>query len=127
MKNGNPALRSFEPLARTDLLRLLRLAQKDREEFFRKYPDWACLYADRILGTALCQGAALHYVRPDVGINDFDVYTFYAAHAERRWGWQAASKIYANERRTEDAGAGSQCCSNLLAVHDPTRRCNSRN
>ena len=41
-------------------------------------------------------------------------------------GWQATFKIHANEWRIEDAGAGSQCGANLLAVHDPTRRCDSR-
>ncbi len=54
-------------------------------DFFAKYPDWAALYADRVLLVALCQGAALHYLSGDVGINDFDVYTFYAAHPDRRW------------------------------------------
>jgi len=37
---------------------------------------WAPLFA---------QGAAWHYVRGDVGINDFDVYTSYAANPERTW------------------------------------------
>lgn len=32
------------------------------------------------LCVALCQGAALHYVDGVNGINDFDVYTFYAEH-----------------------------------------------
>ncbi len=95
MKNSNPALRSYEPIGWSDFERLLALARRDREEFFRRYPDWD-LYRDRILGTALCQGAALHYIRPEVGINDFDVYTFYAAHPHRRW--------YAKRRRAVDLG-----------------------
>jgi len=40
-----------------------------------------------VIATALCQGAALHYLHPRarIGINDFDVYTFYAAHPRKRW------------------------------------------
>ena len=45
---------------------------------------------------ALCQGAALHYVGGKVGIQDFDVYTFYAAHPKRPW--------YAKRRRVYDFG-----------------------
>jgi hypothetical protein len=33
-------------------------------------------------GPSLCQGAALHYVDGRNGVKDFDVWTFYAAHAE---------------------------------------------
>ncbi|MCI0718331.1 MAG: hypothetical protein L0338_05075 [Acidobacteria bacterium] len=85
MRNRNPDLLSFRPICRDDLHRLLDLAKRDRDAFFAEHIEWARLYADRLLGTALCQGAALHYVRPDVGINDFDVYTFYAAHPDRHW------------------------------------------
>src|SRR5258707_15336273 len=85
MKNGSPALRSYAAIERVDLVRLAELAKRDRETFFAKRPDWAQFYADRVLGTALCQGAAWHYIRSDVGINDFDVYTFYSANPLRRW------------------------------------------
>jgi hypothetical protein len=85
MSDVGPEGRSFEPITRADLEKLAALAAADRDQFFREHPDWAALYADRVLCTALGQGAALHYVRGDVGINDFDVYTFYAAHPERRW------------------------------------------
>jgi hypothetical protein len=61
------------------------LARRDREEFFATHRDWANLYSDRTLGTALCQGAALHSVRGEVGINDFDVCTFYVSHPDRPW------------------------------------------
>jgi hypothetical protein len=85
VKDRNLALLSFQRIEATDLRRLLDLAITDREVFFQEYPDWAESYSNRVLGTALCQGAALHYVRPDHGINDFDIYTFYAAHPKRRW------------------------------------------
>jgi len=85
MKNRNPALLSFKPIEPGDLRRLLELARQDRRTFFRKYPEWARLYADRVIGVALCQGAAVHYIDTTAGINDFDVYTFFAAHPKRRW------------------------------------------
>jgi hypothetical protein len=49
-----------------------------------------------VLGVALCQGAALHFIDPEAGINDFDVYTFYAAHPARHW--------YAKRIRSVDFG-----------------------
>jgi hypothetical protein len=85
MKDRNPALLSHKPLERADLARLAELARMDRTEYFATHRDWAELYADRFLGAALCQGAALHYLDPAAGINDFDVYSFYAANPTRRW------------------------------------------
>jgi hypothetical protein len=85
MKNGDPQKRCHALITTGDLERLLELAKQDRRQFFARHPGWAEYYADRILGTALCQGAAWHYLRGDVGINDFDVYTFYAANQARPW------------------------------------------
>jgi hypothetical protein len=39
------------------------------------------VYRDRILLTALCQGAALHFVNGTNGVKDLDVYTFYAEYS----------------------------------------------
>ena len=85
MKNRNPALLSHIPIDLADLRRLLDIARQDRASFFKRYPDWGKSYADRVLGTALCQGAAIHYLDPTAGINDFDVYTFYASNPARKW------------------------------------------
>src|SRR4051812_44564562 len=65
VKVRTPAIRSFKKIGIEDLRRLLKLARTDRESFFRAHPDWAELYQHRVLGTALCQGAALHFIRPD--------------------------------------------------------------
>ena len=35
-----------------------------------------------MLGVALCQGAALHYLDGRNGVKDFDVWTFYAQHPD---------------------------------------------
>ena len=79
-----PTSRSFLLLQRADLVRLRDLAVTDRQQFFEANPAWS-MYRDRVICTALCQGAALHYVTGTTGINDFDVYTFFAADPERRW------------------------------------------
>lgn len=69
--------RSYEPVTVDDLRRLAEIARVDREDFFARKSRYAVL-ADRILGVALCQGAALHYVDGRNGVKDFDVWTFYA-------------------------------------------------
>jgi hypothetical protein len=68
-----------------DLERLAKIARQDRETFFQSSPGWAESYAERALCVALCQGAALHYLDGTTGINDFDVYTFYRSHPQKRW------------------------------------------
>jgi hypothetical protein len=88
VSNVGPEGRSYLPVEQADLQRLLELATTDMAQFFSHYPNWAKYYADRVLGVALCQGAALHHCFGEVGINDFDVYTFFAAHPLSRQGSQ---------------------------------------
>lgn len=96
MSRLGPEHRSYLPIAREDLVRLAAIAAADRADYFARYPDWADLYAGRILCTALCQGAALHYLYGETGVQDFDVYTFFAEHPARRW--------YARRRAVYDFG-----------------------
>lgn len=63
-----------------DLLRLAALAADAEAELFRRNPQGAGRYAGRLLGRALCQGAALHYVDGSNGVKDFDVWSFYAQY-----------------------------------------------
>jgi hypothetical protein len=56
---------------------IAEIAKLDRVEFFFNYPKWSMYYSDRILGIALCQGAAVHYSTGKTGINDFDVFPLY--------------------------------------------------
>ncbi len=77
--------RSYKQITLEDLHRLQEIAAKDRTDFFQRHPSWASLYADRLLCVALCQGAALHYIDRTTGINDFDVYTFFAEHPKKSW------------------------------------------
>ena len=64
----------------SDLLRLATLAADAEAELFRRNPQGSGRYAGRLLGRALCQGAALHYVNGSNGIKDFVVWSFYAQY-----------------------------------------------
>lgn len=86
MSNYGPDQRSFKTIERSDLERLLRIAQADLEDFFQRHGDWAALYRQRLLGFALCQGAANHFIGRGDGVHDFDVYAFLAQHPDRKWG-----------------------------------------
>ena len=96
MSDVGPEGRSFAQILRTDLDRLAEIAEADRRTFFDAYADWSTLYGPRHFATALCQGAALHYVGGRVGIQDFDVWSFFQAHPDRRW--------YAKRRKPADFG-----------------------
>lgn len=85
MSTIGPEGRSYEVITLSDLQRLADIAEQDRLSFFSFYPDWAKQYQDRVLGVALCQGAAMHFVDKTTGVQDFDVYTFYARHPARPW------------------------------------------
>jgi hypothetical protein len=74
--------RSFETITATDLQRLTAIAVADLEDRYARFPRWRKLYADRVLATALCQGAALHLIDGTTGVQDFDVWTFYARHPD---------------------------------------------
>jgi hypothetical protein len=61
-----------------DLLRLAALAAGAEAELFDRNPRRSGRYAGRLIGRALCQGAALHYMNGNNGVKDFDVWSFYA-------------------------------------------------
>ena len=56
------------------------LAGDAEAELFARNPDGSGRYTGRLLGRALCQGAALHYVDEENGVKDFDVWSFYAQY-----------------------------------------------
>jgi hypothetical protein len=85
--------RSFERITRTDLKKLARLARAERDDFFGRHNEWAILYRKRIVCTALCQGAALHYINGTTGVSEFNVWTFYAEHPEATFPFQQISKL----------------------------------
>ncbi len=69
--------RSRKKITKTDLQKLLKLAQGDIANFFERNPGYRKLYKGKQVLIALCQGAALHYVDGRNGIKDFDVWFFY--------------------------------------------------
>jgi hypothetical protein len=82
MSNVPASGRSFATISRADLERLRAIGERDLEMRFARRPRWQRLYSERRIAVALCQGAALHFVSGERGINDFDVWTFFAEHAE---------------------------------------------
>jgi hypothetical protein len=54
--------RSYAGIELADLLRLGDLAADAEAELFERNPVGSGRYAGRLLGRALCQGAAVHYV-----------------------------------------------------------------
>ena len=80
---------SFETITKTDLRRLARIADEEREDFFGRRPDWGLLYRRRLLCTALTGRGALHYCNGSSGLEQFDVCLLFATHAEaafpHRW------------------------------------------
>jgi hypothetical protein len=57
--------------------KLAGIAEGDREIFFR-YPKKSSRYENRFRCSALCQGAALHYLDRKTGVKDFDIFMFFA-------------------------------------------------
>lgn len=84
MSNVGPEGRSYKKITLRDLKSLDEIARKDRVDFFKRQPKYK-VYANRVICTALCQGAAMHYINGSTGINDFDVYTFYKKHPSVTW------------------------------------------
>jgi hypothetical protein len=72
--------RSLARIEVADLLRLAALAADAEAGLFGQNPDGSGRYAGRLLGRALCQGAALHYLDEKNGVKDFDVWSFYAQY-----------------------------------------------
>ena len=72
--------RSLARLDVADPLRLADLAADAEAELFERNPSGSGRYVGRLLGRALCQGAALHYVNGKDGVKDFDVWSYYAQH-----------------------------------------------
>ncbi len=99
---------TFERITKTDLRRLARIAEQEREDLFARRPDWRLLYRRRLLCTALTGRCALHYCNGTSGIEQFDICLFFAAHAEaafpHRW---ASVRDFGKSKFGRSAGDGS--------------------
>lgn len=71
--------RSSATITEEHFERLAHIAATDQASRFARRPAWRP-YAEHVVCTALCQGAALHFVDGRNGVKDFDVFTFYAEH-----------------------------------------------
>lgn len=69
--------RSYAQVTAEHLDRLSAIARADHEFFTR--PDGRPEFGNRRVAVVLAQGGALHYLDGQVGVKDFDVWTFYAA------------------------------------------------
>ena len=69
--------RMYTKLHLIDLKALQRLALEESEDFFKRNQHLKEAYYASLVGIALCQGAASHYIDPSFGIKDFDIWHFY--------------------------------------------------
>ena len=83
--------RAFQPIVRSDLKKLARVAREEREDLFQRHPEWALLYRKRWLCSALCREAALHFTNGTTGFEQFDIWSFYAEHPEAPYPHHLAS------------------------------------
>jgi hypothetical protein len=68
----DPTERSLEPINTDDLAQFALIASLDRDDFFTRHAR-----PQHFLCSALCQGAAKHYVDPTNGVKDIDVWSFF--------------------------------------------------
>jgi hypothetical protein len=64
--------RSLEPILVEDLAMFASIAAQDRDDFFMRHSR-----PQKFLCSALCQGAAKHYVDRVNGVKDIDVWSFF--------------------------------------------------
>jgi len=87
------AERLCTPLTRDDLEMLKRLALREHEDFFRRNPHLTSAYRNSLVGIFLCQGAASHYLNPEVGIKDFDIWHFYIENNITKFPYRAHKRF----------------------------------
>lgn len=93
-------VKSYARITRTDLKRLLAIARLERDDFFARHKEYAILYRKRVLCTALCGAAALHYMNGQSGFESFEVWTFYAQHPEASFPhWHEERYDYGTSRK----------------------------
>jgi hypothetical protein len=71
------ASRAMQRITKRDLEKLAAIARADRERMFERNANWAP-YRSRLLCVALCREAGQHYVDGKTGVEDFDLWTFFA-------------------------------------------------
>ena len=85
--------RSLARIEVADLFRLAALAADAEAELFGRNPNGSGRYAGRLLGRALCQGAALHYLNDKNGVKDFVVWSFSAVDGNGLFPYRWCSTV----------------------------------
>jgi hypothetical protein len=120
--------RSRARIEPADLLRLAALAADAETGLFARNPHGSGRYTGRLLGRALCQGAALHYVNGKNGVKD--IWSFYAQYddapfpaggAERGTSARRSSAGTPVIRRVAPAGASIFSGAHFRPHPAPTR------
>ncbi len=91
-----------QAVGRQELRSLIDLAETEEAAFFDRNPHLIRPYGDRLLAVALCQGAALQYLRCGYGVKDFDVHFFYAQNPAKPRLSRAVYRIFASVGRFDD-------------------------
>lgn len=81
--------RIYDKIYKKDLRALRDLALKEHNEFFIRNPHLKKPYSNSLIGICLCQGAAWHYLDPENGIKDFDIWHFYKERKKAAFPYRA--------------------------------------
>lgn len=102
--------RSYKPITKLDLGRLRDLALEEVDRFFTRRNDLR-RFRHKLIAITLCQGAAVHCVDSETGVNDFDIFFFfgeYDRHLVNRMPTKIDSKLHKFGVHPEDAVRGFQ-------------------
>jgi hypothetical protein len=88
---SNSLHRSFERITRDDLASLAQIAVSDFADLCRR-KEGSRADADRSRLICLCLGAARHYVHSDRGVQDFDLWGFFAEIAQHPFPYRRRSQ-----------------------------------
>jgi hypothetical protein len=90
------------PVRHRELRSLAGLARAEEERFFRDNAHLIAPYRERLVATALCQGAALQVLGCGYGVNDFDVHFFYRQNPAKPRLTRTRKRIFTNVGKFND-------------------------
>lgn len=85
--------RSYRTITIEDLKKLRDLALRERIKFFERNPRYREAYWNSLVGIALCQGAALHFIDCKAGVKDFDIWYFYIKSDQLEYPYRARKSV----------------------------------
>ena len=84
-----------------ELRALSDLARAEERDFFRRNNHLVGVYRNRLIATALCQGAALQYLGRGYGVNEFDIHYFYSQNPRKPRLSRAVKRVWTRVGRFE--------------------------